>query len=133
MSNILKRVGKKRDCPNCLHTLKYSWLSHINKDWISLYSKAGDTVLVSKELTKFAVNENELLKGITDYEKQHKVDVAYAFSLRNEMRCPNCNHPLTTRSSEEFKDLIEGRVVFLEGMTFINDEKEYQVEIDVKD
>jgi DNA-directed RNA polymerase subunit RPC12/RpoP len=131
MSNILKRVGKKLSCPNCSHTLRYSWLSHINKDWISLYSKAGDTVLVSNELAKFAVDENELLKGISAYEKQHGIDPTHEFSLRNEMRCPNCNHPLTTRSIEEFKNLIEGRVVFLEGMTFINDEKEYQVEIDV--
>lgn len=131
MKNTLKRVGKKRECPNCSHTLKYSWLSHINKNWVSLYSKAGNAVLVSNELARLAVTEDELLKGILAYEKQHKIDTAYKFSVRNEMRCPSCNHPLTTRSSEEFKDLLEGRVVFLDGMIFINDEKEYQVEVDV--
>lgn len=131
MGNILKRVGKRMNCPNCLHALNYSWLSRINKDWVSLYSKAGNAVLVSKKLARVAASESELSKGVLIYEKQQKIDAAHQFSIRNEMKCPNCNYSLTSRASEEFKDIIEGRVVFLEGMAFINDDKEYRVEIDI--
>jgi hypothetical protein len=110
--------------------MKYSWLSRINKDWIALYSKSGDTVLVSKELAKLTVSEGELQKAVLAYEKQHNIDGLYNFSLRNELKCPNCSYPLTTRSNESFEDLIEGSIVFLESMTFINDDKKYKVEID---
>ncbi|WP_434985197.1 hypothetical protein [Vreelandella zhaodongensis] len=132
MTNIIKRVGKKINCPNCSHALKYSWLSRINKDWVSLYSKAGDAVLVSKELTRAAASEGELSKGVSIYEVKHGIDAVHQFSVRNEMKCPNCNYPLTSRSGEKFEDIVGGRVVFLEGMTFINDENEYRVEIDAR-
>ena len=130
MENILRTVGKKRNCPSCSYVLKYSWLSRVNKNWISLYSNSGDTVLVSQELAKFAINEDQLADSIMDYEKEYGTGKWHGFSIRNEMRCPNCNQTLTTRSTAAFEELIGERVVFLDGMTFVNDEETYTVQID---
>ena len=131
MVNILERVGKKRECPNCSYTLKYSWLSLINKDWIALYSKAGDAVLVSSEVQKLFNSELALAKGISNYEKQRNFDKAYQFSIKNEMKCPNCNFALTSRAGESFENIINGRLVFLDGMIFINDDKTYKVQVKI--
>ncbi len=129
MENILERVGKKRECPSCSYTLKYSWLSLINKDWIALYSKAGDAVLVSPEVKKLFSSEDALAKGIPSYEKQRNFDKAYQFSVRNEMKCPSCGSALTSRCNESFEKIVNGRLVFLDGMTFINDDKKYRVQV----
>jgi|GEM_PF-1403180 len=102
MEIILERVGKEISCPHCSYKLKYSWLSLIDKNWIGVYSSDGNVVLASNELMKSATEEKTLENNISDYEKKRNFDKPYKFSFRNEIRCPNCKHSLTSRHSENF-------------------------------
>ena len=94
-----------------------------------MYSNDGHTVLVSSELMKSIGGEELLTSSIFGYEKKCNFDKHYRFSIRNEMKCPNCNYSLTKRASQNYTEIINSRLVFLDGMTFINDEKIYKVTI----
>lgn len=132
MNDILERIGKKRECPNCSYDLKYSWLSLINKEWVAFYSKAGDAVLVSEKLKKLSTTEDFLEESISNYEKSCDFDKPHGFSLRNELKCPNCDYSLTSRSTEVFENIVNSRLIFLDGMVFINDEKTYKIKINIE-
>ncbi len=98
-----------------------------------MYSKDGFSLLVSEQLAKMADKEELLEKVARTYEENRNFGKHYGFSVRNEMKCPNCKFPLTSRTKEKYRKIIDSRLVFLDGMTFINDEKSYQVRIKVKD
>ena len=137
MTRILERVGKQTTCPKCSVVIKYSWLSYLNKDLISLYSTKGDTVLVSEDLRKLSDNadlpELKLENSVLEYQEQRGLTESYGFALRNELKCPNCSFALTSRSKNTYENIISTRTIYLDGMTFINDNGIYKVKIKNKE
>lgn len=135
MTKILNRVGKSRECPKCSYTLKYSWLSNLNGPLTSLYSKAGDILLVSDELMpsfgQSVCSDETFSQALIAYENWRDLTPKIEFGLRYEMRCPNCGDALTTRANLKYEDILSSRAVFLDGMTFINDKNIYRVQITI--
>ncbi|GDY27123.1 hypothetical protein [Agarivorans sp. Toyoura001] len=137
MVRILERSGKQRECPNCSFSLKYSWLSRLNRDLVSLYSLAGDAILVSESLRGLSdcCESPELTLGsaVLSYLESRDLEVSYQFALRNELKCPKCNIALTSRSDDSYESILNSRPVFLNGMTFINDSGIYEVKVIVQE
>lgn len=101
-----KFKGRSIECPNCKSLLKASWLSGMNSDISFMYSGDSKTILVGSH---------------QDLKENQRVE----FDFDNPLRCPKCSYTLRKRSSEPSRD----RAIFLESMTYVTGDKEYDVEV----
>jgi len=136
MIKTLERKGKKKKCPHCFHEFKYSWLSLMNRDWVSAYSNDSKAVLVTSRLNSLMTNKFKLLVTEGEFEAKLKtleeskgLSQHYNFSIRNEMRCPRCDKELTSRSNANYNSLLNSKLFYLDGMEFINDKGMYKISI----
>ena len=92
---------------------------------------------MSEELRKLIEGKDEIETVINNFLQSMLNDRAksslYNFSLKNELRCPNCNIALTARENKNNEEILNSRAIYLDGMKYINDKGQFLIKIIVNE